>query len=99
MTFCPECGFNVAVDEDGCCKHCGATAMGAAVDALPSPTAIAERDAVIAQLRAALETLLDSCGRAVQEAKHHHRGRGQPLAGAGGIDPGLLRVLHGLEEN
>ena len=30
-TFCPECGFNVKVDEDGCCVHCGATATGSAV--------------------------------------------------------------------
>jgi hypothetical protein len=31
-TFCPECGFGVAVDEDGCCVSCGATAVGSAVD-------------------------------------------------------------------
>ena len=31
-TFCPECGFGVDVDEDGCCVSCGATAVGSAVD-------------------------------------------------------------------
>ena len=33
-TFCPECGFDVPVDEDGCCVSCGATATGKAVDML-----------------------------------------------------------------
>lgn len=33
-TFCPECGFGVQVDDDGCCVTCGATATGPAVDAL-----------------------------------------------------------------
>ena len=37
-TFCPEDGFNVKVDEDGCCIACGATATGAAVDALDLET-------------------------------------------------------------
>lgn len=31
-TFCPECGWNVKIDEDGTCAHCGATAIGPAVD-------------------------------------------------------------------
>ncbi len=31
-TFCSECGFNVRIDEDGLCVHCGATAVGLAVD-------------------------------------------------------------------
>ena len=30
-TFCPQCGFDVTTDEDGCCVHCGATATGEAV--------------------------------------------------------------------
>ena len=33
-SFCPQCGFNVECDEDGCCATCGATAMGEAVKAL-----------------------------------------------------------------
>ena len=33
-TFCPEDGFNVKVDEDGCCVHCGSTAVGPAVNQL-----------------------------------------------------------------
>lgn len=28
LTLCVACGPNVAVDEDGCCVECGATAMG-----------------------------------------------------------------------
>ena len=35
-TFCPECGFGVKVDEDGCCLSCGLAATGSAVDALYS---------------------------------------------------------------
>ena len=34
VSFCPEDGFNVECDEDGCCVTCGATAMGEAVKAL-----------------------------------------------------------------
>ena len=36
-TFCPECGFGVAVDEDGCCLYCGSVATGSAVDDLEIP--------------------------------------------------------------
>ena len=32
-TFCPECGFGVGVDEDGCCS-CGTPATGSAVEEL-----------------------------------------------------------------
>ena len=27
-TLCPQCGPDVKVDDDGCCKECGATATG-----------------------------------------------------------------------
>lgn len=33
-TFCPEDGWNVKIDKDGLCVHCGATACGSAVDEL-----------------------------------------------------------------
>jgi hypothetical protein len=33
-SFCPECGWDVKVDEDGCCITCGATATGEAVEKL-----------------------------------------------------------------
>jgi hypothetical protein len=33
-TFCPECGINTGVDEDGLCVSCGATAMGKGIDEL-----------------------------------------------------------------
>jgi hypothetical protein len=32
-SFCPQCGPDVAYDEDGCCDQCGDTCVGAAVDA------------------------------------------------------------------
>jgi len=31
-TWCPQCGLGVKIDEDGCCKTCGATATGEGVD-------------------------------------------------------------------
>ena len=31
-SWCPQCGPNVEVDEDGCCAGCGATAMGPGAD-------------------------------------------------------------------
>jgi hypothetical protein len=27
-SFCPECGPNVALDQNGCCVPCGSTAVG-----------------------------------------------------------------------
>jgi len=33
-TFCVECGFNVKVDQDGCCVTCGSPAHGAAIEKL-----------------------------------------------------------------
>ena len=34
LTFCPECGINIAVDEEGCCVSCGVGAIGRAIDFL-----------------------------------------------------------------
>lgn len=28
VTWCPQCGHGVSVDEDGLCVHCGADAVG-----------------------------------------------------------------------
>ena len=33
-SFCPGCGPNVQIDEDGCCVSCGAVAFGAGLDRL-----------------------------------------------------------------
>lgn len=33
-TFCPECGPNVKIDEDGCCVNCGNGANGNGLDYL-----------------------------------------------------------------
>lgn len=46
-TMCPECGFDVAVDEDGLCVMCGATAVGPAVDQV-----IRLRDAIFSRIDA-----------------------------------------------
>ena len=32
-TLCPQCGYDVKVDEDGCCVTCGGAATGAGADA------------------------------------------------------------------
>lgn len=53
--WCPQCGPRVAVDEDGCCEACGATAAGAGADAALAALAAARaeppdaRDAEIAR--------------------------------------------------
>jgi len=31
-TWCAECGPNVSIDEDGCCKMCGRDAIGEGID-------------------------------------------------------------------
>ena len=31
-TWCLQCGQGVRIDEDGCCLHCGATAVGKGAD-------------------------------------------------------------------
>ena len=49
LTFCPECGPNVKIDEDGCCVGCGATAIGPGVDRLRATNA--EQAAEIARLQ------------------------------------------------
>ena len=49
-TFCPECGFNIEVDEDGCCIDCGATAVGNAVDMLHKKGEITHRKETIFKL-------------------------------------------------
>jgi len=41
-TFCPECGFGVKVDVDGCCLYCGSVATGPAVDELYSLKNVAQ---------------------------------------------------------
>lgn len=47
-SWCPQCGSNVSVDEDGCCNACGCWAVGQGSD---------EAHATIADLRAEVETL------------------------------------------
>jgi len=32
-TWCPQCGYGISVDEEGCCISCGGDAMGEGVDA------------------------------------------------------------------
>lgn len=41
-SWCPQCGSNVSVDEDGCCNSCGCSAVGQGAD---------EAHATIADLR------------------------------------------------
>ena len=66
-TFCPEDGFDVEIDEDGCCAGCGALATGAAVDKLhiteqpyrwvaPSTTGLTSTDNILEVMGEAWET-------------------------------------------
>jgi hypothetical protein len=32
LTWCPECGYGVKIDEDGLCVMCGSQAIGKGVD-------------------------------------------------------------------
>lgn len=52
-TWCPECGPNVAVDEEGLCVSCGNTAVGPGVEMI----AAAERAAVVDALQGAAELI------------------------------------------
>jgi hypothetical protein len=51
-TFCPECGWDVSVDEDGLCTGCGATAIGVGVRKL-----VLERNTLRRELEEARATL------------------------------------------
>jgi len=70
-TFCPEDGFDVEIDEDGCCWGCGALATGTAVDKLhiteqpyrwvaPSTTGLTSTDNILEVMGEAWEVTLDS---------------------------------------
>lgn len=50
-TFCPQCGWNVEVDEDGCCVSCGCVAAGDAVGRTARLLAMEAKDADVAQTR------------------------------------------------
>ena len=63
-TFCPECGYNVQIDEDGLCVTCGATAIGRAVDNMNPP--VPELTAVVRRLvDGYLKQTLDTKCRAI----------------------------------
>lgn len=53
-SFCPECGINVKVDEDGCCAACGATATGSALKDIVPRARVAELERRIRAARKAL---------------------------------------------
>ncbi len=49
VNFCPQCGPNVFIDEDGCCRGCGCDAVGdgvAAIEALRREAETLKRDRV-----------------------------------------------------
>lgn len=53
---------------------------------------------IIVRAAASVRVILDAAGRVVQEAKHHHCGKGRPLEETGGLSPGLRGALRALEE-
>lgn len=64
QTFCPEHGWGVSIDEDGCCGGCGCVADGSGID---------EVAADLTRLRALVEALFNEQGygylcKAVQDA-------------------------------
>ena len=42
-TLCPQCGPDVAIDEDGCCAACGCVAVGEGIEAVLARLRAAER--------------------------------------------------------
>lgn len=65
-SWCPQCGSNVSVDEDGCCNACGCSAVGQGAD---------EAHATIASLRSRLalmaEHVCEECGCAAVDPEDH----------------------------
>ena len=47
-TFCPECGPDVEIDEEGCCLTCGATAVGSAAKDIARLQAVVDAARVVA---------------------------------------------------
>jgi hypothetical protein len=67
ITFCPECGVNVSVDEDGLCVTCGATAVG---------TGVRKLALMVEKLKAELRAGVGKGGAMIeipQEMKEHYR--------------------------
>lgn len=56
-SWCPQCGSNVSVDEDGCCNSCGCSAVGQGAD--EAHTTIAD---LSDRLRIMARVVCDGCG-------------------------------------
>lgn len=57
-SMCPQCGFDVPLDEDGCCSTCGADAHGPGVEAaLQLRRDLSAVTAELDELRASLRRL------------------------------------------
>ena len=73
-TFCPECGFGVKVDEDGCCVSCGSVATGPAVDELATPCSckkvIYHKGYICKDCRKAVVEVAKPCIECGETAKH-----------------------------
>ena len=73
-TFCPECGFGVKVDVDGCCSSCGCDATGPAVDELPTPcscrTVVYHKGYICKDCRKAIVEVAKPCIECGETEKH-----------------------------
>ena len=66
VTFCPECGVNIPIDEDGLCATCGATATGKGVEGIAIH---------VVNLRAEIERQHDDLREANRMLDKYHGGR------------------------
>jgi hypothetical protein len=68
-TWCPECGYGVKIDEEGCCISCGVTAIGKGVD--QALAAEAERKALLREKEQAEQRAQAAAPDALVEALKH----------------------------
>ena len=81
-TFCPECGFGVKVDVDGCCLYCGSVATGPAVDALANAANVCKCDG----MRSA-STICGICGGRIKAPLEDALSTMPKIDSAASLDP------------
>lgn len=63
-TWCPQCGPGVFVDEDGCCRGCGSTAVG---DGASEACAAADHIDHLERIKAAAQAVVSAHQDVVDE--------------------------------
>jgi len=85
-TWCPQCGYGISVDEEGCCISCGGDAMGEGVDAAVALLHTADHTEAFRVRLVAVEELI--------EEAHQDKSAFDEGAGRGsGVNWGDLRAV------